>query len=66
MKLTMNHSEAVAIVDTEGWDAFLAHLDDLTGNRLDLYGVSQDWHRIGPEYIAKAKGAKGDVLVSWA
>jgi hypothetical protein len=64
MNITASRTAFRAIVDTLGWDALLAALDKFCG--FDLYSVSQDWYIYDSgNYILKAKGALGDLIVTW-
>lgn len=62
--LLMHWSEAVHLVDKGGHDAFLRLLDQKFPSK-ELYQVSTSWYTHGAEYVAKAKGALGDVIVGW-
>ena len=65
MELSFDYQSTVESVKAKGWDWLLEALNDATDSRLDLYAVSQDWLRVGPQFILKAKGANGDVIVRW-
>lgn len=47
----------------KGWDGLLSELQVLCPD-LELYSVSQDWAK-SADYILKAKGARGDLIVEW-
>lgn len=65
MEIRLNRASCVRMVQTQGWQTFLEALDSHTGHRLSLYSVSQDW-LTDASYICKAKGGRGDLLVSWS
>jgi hypothetical protein len=46
-----------------GWDMTFKYLQQ-TFMELDLYSVSQDWFD-DPKFILKAKGTKGDLIISF-
>lgn len=51
------------VVAENGWDDLLIFLQDMFPN-FDLYSVSQDWYW-NRQYICKAKGVLGDVIIEW-
>jgi hypothetical protein len=59
----MNYDYAVSIVDSQGWDEFLQILQKRF-KVFNLYCVSQDWYW-DDQYICKARGTRGDVVVYW-
>lgn len=63
MDILMNYDYAVNIVDSKGWDAFLKMLQERF-KAFDLYCVSVDWYT-DDQYICKARGTRGDVVVYW-
>ena len=63
MDLTMNYQHVRDFVDSHNWDQLLEALNLKTN--LDLYSVSTDWYKLGRQFILKAKGAKGDLIISW-
>lgn len=70
MEITLDYAATKAFAEDKGMQALLEALDRkasiLAGHALELYSLSLDWLRIGPQFILKAKGARGDVIVSWA
>jgi len=63
MDILMNYDYAVNIVNSQGWDAFFKMLQEMFKD-FKLYTVSMSWYE-SDEYICKAKGTKGDVVVYW-
>lgn len=63
MDVYMDYDETRAIVDSKGWDGFMEYLEEKYSD-LDLYNVSMSWYESN-EYICKAKGAEGDLVISW-
>lgn len=62
-----NRAAYAAFVDVYGWDALLTALNTFAAPGFDLYSVSKDWHdRPEGRYVLKAKGARGDLLVTFA
>jgi len=59
-----NHRKMVRFVAMFGWDEFLKYLRKQFPHH-DVYAVSQSWYYDGSEYILKARGKNGDVIVSW-
>lgn len=57
------YDETKSFVEEQGWDSFLTKLKDEFPNR-KLYSVSQSWYD-DSQYLCKAKGAKGDVIIGW-
>jgi hypothetical protein len=46
-----------------GWDMTFKYLQQ-TFTELELYTVSKEWFD-NPKYILKAKGAKGDLIITF-
>jgi hypothetical protein len=63
MDILMNYDYAVMIVDSKGWEAFFQLLKNMYPS-YHLYQVSKDWYE-DDQYICKAKGARGDVVIGW-
>jgi hypothetical protein len=63
MNILMNYDYATMIVDSKGWDAFLEYLQNRF-KAFNLYCVSTAWYG-DDQYICKAKGTRGDVVISW-
>lgn len=59
----MQRGEAKAYVNKNGRNAFLNYLNDQYPN-YDLGGFSTSWEE-SPEYICKARGKYGDVIIGW-
>lgn len=59
----MNYNEATDIVKKEGWDEFLETLQK-EHPKHDLYACSMSWYE-SDEYICKAKGTYGDLIIDW-
>ena len=59
----MNYYTAKNCVKKYGWDYFLNKLQ-LKFPQLGLYVISMDWF-IDKDYICKAKGIFGDILIKW-
>ena len=59
----MNYYEATKYVEDNGWDSFLELLQQEYPN-YRLYSVSTSWHKDN-QYICKAKGTLGDVIIGW-
>jgi hypothetical protein len=59
----MNYDYAVSIVDSKGWEAFLKLLQ-YRFKGFNLYCVSTTWYE-DDQYICKARGTRGDVVVYW-
>lgn len=59
----MSYKVAKAIYDLSGPDALLNVLQ-LRFPNLGLYSLSGSWLE-NPKYICKAKGSKGDLIVTW-
>jgi len=57
--MLMSHSHAKSLDNKAMFDT----LDSIYPER-ELYSMSLDWRK-DKQYILKAKGAKGDVLVGW-
>ena len=62
--LILDWEEAANVVRVFGWDAWLRYVGEQFP-RCGLFDSSMDWFRHGPEYIAKLRGVKGDVIVGW-
>ena len=60
----MDWEDAAYIVKTLGWDAWVEHVGKAFPRR-ELFNSTMDWFRHGPEYVAKLKGVRGDVIVGW-
>lgn len=63
MCILMNYDYAVSIVDSQGWEGFFEYLQNLYPD-FHLYQVSKAWYE-DDQYICKAKGGKGDVIIDW-
>lgn len=63
MDILMNYDYAASIVDSQGWDAFMELLQKMF-KEFNLYTVSISWYE-DDQYICKAKGAYGDVVIYW-
>jgi hypothetical protein len=61
--LSLDRVQASAYASQNGWDAFMARLESLSGRPLELYSVSTDWTRDETIKVIKARGARGDLLV---
>jgi hypothetical protein len=63
MEVKLSHKLMKGIVNMLGWDLLLNYLRT-TYPQLELYNVSQSWFK-DPKYILKAKGNKGDLIVTF-
>ena len=64
MERKANRSAWLKVLTRKGWDGLLAELESATGYALELFSVSTDWAE-DESYILKAKGVRGDLIVSW-
>ncbi|MDF2533988.1 MAG: hypothetical protein K0R18_145 [Bacillales bacterium] len=66
MDLLMNYEEACELIRNNGWDDFLALLNEKFP-KYNLKGCSMSWYeeKDGSKFICKAKGSRGDVIVGW-
>lgn len=64
LDLIMDWEQAAQIVKDFGWNGWMGYMTAKFPSH-DFFQASQDWFRLGPEYIAKLKGASGDVLIGW-
>ena len=60
MDITIDYEMA----KTLGVEKLLTYLEDFYPE-LDLYSISTDWAD-DRQYIAKCRGSKGDLIISWA
>lgn len=58
-----NYESAKEFVKEFGWDDFLEALNENYPGR-KLFSVSTAWYN-NMDYLCKAKGANGDVLIGW-
>lgn len=63
MNILMNYDYAQSIVISKGWDAFLELLQNMY-KEFNLYTCSKYWFE-DDEYICKAKGTYGDLIINW-
>lgn len=59
----LNLQQSKSYVESEGYAGFLNSLNAQYPNH-NLYQVSTAWYE-NPEYICKAKGRNGDVVIGW-
>jgi len=62
--VVMSYQFAYDYVEKNGWDAFLDFISS-TWPEKEIYAVNKSWfdNRV---YNCKAKGVKGDLLITWA
>lgn len=63
MTIKMGWTECCRIVELAGRDAFLKKLQELFPE-LELYKFSLSWLE-SKEFICKAKGTSGDLIIQW-
>jgi hypothetical protein len=63
MDYILNYDMLKRIVKVCGWDDFLMFLQDMCP-AFEIYSVSMDWFD-NKDYICKAKGVYGDVVIGW-
>lgn len=63
MYKNMNYHEAVEFVKNKGWDEFLNSLKK-EFPQFKLYGCSTAWFE-DRQYICKARGVYGDLIIRW-
>jgi len=59
----INYNEAKEYVKENGWDSFLKLLQHEYSD-CKLYTVSKSWYD-NNQYICKARGILGDVVIGW-
>lgn len=63
MEVEVSYEILKNIVNEFGWDDLLLFLQDMCPT-FDLYNVSTSWFK-NKNYILKAKGVHGDLIISW-
>jgi hypothetical protein len=63
LEVKLSHELMKGMVNMLGWDMLLSYLET-TYPQLELYSLSKDWFN-DPKYILKAKGVKGDLIVTF-
>lgn len=63
MEVKISHKSLKGIVNMLSWEHLLNYLKTKYP-QLELYCVSKDWFD-DPKYILKARGAKGDLIVTF-
>lgn len=68
MELIAHYNDILNIYNKHGFAGVLAvianHAKESFGTDLELYSLSTSWIQ-DKQYIMKAKGVKGDVIVTW-
>lgn len=64
MTIRLDYLKSVEFVNANGWDRFLDMLKDKYP-QFELYSCSISWF-YNRDFICKAKGIYGDVVIYWA
>lgn len=63
MNMVYSWNDAKRLVDRWGWDGWMGFLSGKFPS-YQLYGCSKDWYD-SKQYICKARGTCGDIIVGW-